>query len=519
MAIQNLVIGTADAGGGDTPFAAFTKIQANFAQTLNQGVSPSNGLYPTGSLFQIPGLFNQDVPPIEFFHYGKLGSPVGTELDRTLLPKGIVAINLSMNIVNNWQWDNVQGRAEPFDIDFPMVAIENGGEGVICHYTPPGGIPATSFHEITRFGGGVDGLSGVNPYTTYVPFSQFKTCIYACYSSSTTPPAGTDEAWWGGTGNTLGGLLNPLLWLRSEETKGTDFEFAAFEQNSSNNSPSALYFKKSRGTNQTKTAISSGDSAGRIGWKAYDGDEYHITAFMDAVAAATATNNVAPLDIRFFTSPNTTANFVERLRITNNGSVRSSVPIRGSLSTISGIPSYTAATSLDPTPVATEYANFNAVSTANGGLNIVGLTNTTAGAFPMVIRGIHGSASPTTPSVRIAASKTNGTTNFTDIAATEIAFQVANNATVLTETLGNGNTGFGVVTPTAKVQVRGANNAVSLLVEDDAGNDILSVGESGGALVIGFFGVTPAIRQVVATGSTADQIITALQNLGLFSQT
>ena len=36
---------------------------------------------------------------------------------------------------------------------------------------------------------------------------------------------------------------------------------------------------------------------------------------------------------------------------------------------------------------------------------------------------------------------------------------------------------------------------------------------------IGFFGVTAVARQVVPTGSTTDQVITALQNLGLFSQT
>lgn len=79
--------------------------------------------------------------------------------------------------------------------------------------------------------------------------------------------------------------------------------------------------------------------------------------------------------------------------------------------------------------------------------------------------------------------------------------------------------GFGTLTPTARLNVVGANNAVALLVEDDAGNDILSVGESGGAHVVGFFGVTPAARQVVPTGSSTDTVITALQNLGLFSQT
>lgn len=430
---------------------ATDKLNPNFAQTLNKGTSPANGLHIGGSLYQIPGFFNQDVPPIEFFHYGKYGSPTGTELDRTQLPKGFVAINLSLNMVNNWQWDNVQERAEPYDTDFPMIAIENGGEGVLCHYTAPGGIPATAFHEITRFGGGVDGLSGIDPYTTYVPFNQFKACIYAQYSSTTTPDAGTVLPWWGGTGNTLSGALNPLLWLRSEETKGTDFEFAAFEQNSSNNSPAALYFKKSRGTNQTKTAASSGDGVGRLGWKVYDGDEYHINAFIDCATPATATNNVAPLDMRFFTSATTVAGITEKLRITSDGKIMSLVPYRVSLSTVSGIPAYTAATSLAPTPGITEHGHLGVVSTTAGGFNIVGLTNTTASTIPLVLRGVSGSASPTGSSVRVAASKTNGSTNFTDIAATEIAFQVANNATVIVEVLGSGCTGFGATTPTAFV--------------------------------------------------------------------
>ena len=35
---------------------------------------------------------------------------------------------------------------------------------------------------------------------------------------------------------------------------------------------------------------------------------------------------------------------------------------------------------------------------------------------------------------------------------------------------------------------------------------------------IGFHGVTPIVRAVLATGSSNDQIITALQNLGLVKQ-
>lgn len=45
----------------------------------------------------------------------------------------------------------------------------------------------------------------------------------------------------------------------------------------------------------------------------------------------------------------------------------------------------------------------------------------------------------------------------------------------------------------------------------------VSVAASGGTLA--FYGVTPVSRQVVATGSTTDQVISALQSVGLFSQT
>lgn len=441
----------------DTLDAGRVKINANFVQTLNKGVSPANGLYVGGSLPYLPGHFNQDVPPIEFFHYGKFGSPVGTELDRTQLPKGFVAFGASLSIVNNWQWDNGQTRAEPYDTDFPMITIENGGEGVLCHYTAPGGLPSTHFHEITRFGGGVDGLSGVDPYTTYVPFNQFKACIYACYSSSTTPPAGTDEAWWGGTGNTLGGILNPLLWLRSEETKGTDFEFAAFEQNSSNNSPSALYFKKSRGTNQTKTAISSGDVVGRVGWKGYDGDEYHITAFIDAVAAATATNNTVPLDIRFYTA--SASSTTEKFRITNDGVIKTFVCFRNDLTTVTGIPNYSAFASFIPTTSGSTSLDMRPLSLTNGGMLITGLTNVTASGIALLFQGLQGHTAPTAASIVFKACKHNGTTSVADLAAAEIVAQFRNNATTLIEILGSGCAGFGATTPTALVHCGASSTA------------------------------------------------------------
>jgi hypothetical protein len=60
MAQQNLTIGTANAGAGDTPFAAFTKVQANFTDLYTR-TSPSR----TGSAltFDLPAIYNTSGTP------------------------------------------------------------------------------------------------------------------------------------------------------------------------------------------------------------------------------------------------------------------------------------------------------------------------------------------------------------------------------------------------------------------------------------------------------------------------
>lgn len=74
----------------------------------------------------------------------------------------------------------------------------------------------------------------------------------------------------------------------------------------------------------------------------------------------------------------------------------------------------------------------------------------------------------------------------------------------------SGLSGFGIATPTARLQTRGLNNAVAFLAEDDAGNSIASFGESGGARVIGFFGATPVVQQTMGA-ATAGAAYTATE--------
>jgi hypothetical protein len=434
------------------------KMNANFTDmystTLRKGTSPSNGIYPTNSLYQVPGLFNQDVPPIEFFHYGKFGSPAGVELDRTQLPKGFVAFGLSMNIVNNWQWDNVQERAEPYDTDFPMITIENGGEGVLTHYTIPGGMPSTHFHEITRFGGGVDGLSGVNPLTTYIPFNQFKTTIYAQWRASTTISPATTEAWWGGTDNALGGVINPLLWLNTEETKGSGYslnELARFSAYSTG-VDARINFEVSGGSFQTKTAVATNSTTGRIGSNVYDGNSFENTAAIDFLTRGTVSDGNIGQSIRLSTSATNTAGLTTRIEVTNDGLLKTFIPWQTDHAGIT-IPSYSAV-GYSPALSTTTALRSSALSTTTGGWAMQAFTSTSGTASAVLIRGVQGSTSPTVANTIFTATKHNGTTNFTDIGATEIGFHFRNNATNLIEILGSGRAGFGVTTPTANIHIK-----------------------------------------------------------------
>lgn len=431
------------------------KIVSNFAQTLNSIVSPSAGLYPAQSLHAIPPM-NSGTTAFEFLNYGKMAAQ--TDTDRLALPKGLAIVNWSVNLVNNWVWDEAQQRSEPFDTDFPMIDLELGGEGVLCHYTAPGEVsPAVAFHEINRFGGSVDGLSGVSPYTVHVPFNQFKACIYAAYSATTTPDAGTELPWWGGSNNVLESVLNPLLWLNTEETKGSGYnvnELARFSTYDASAYP-VINFEKSNGSYDTKTIVITNSSMGQIGSNVYDGAAFQRTAQINFVTRGTMSSGNVGQSIVFQTSATNTAGISTRMDITHDGLVKMyTSDVRGLWSAVTGVPSYSAATSFSPTTDGNTIYSLMKTSTSSGGVNFSGFTNVTAAGIPMLIAGIHGHTAPTAPAVIIAARKHNGTTNFADLAATEIVCQFRNNGTPINEVLANGNWGFGgITTPGALVHI------------------------------------------------------------------
>lgn len=308
--------------------AASDKLIVPYSLVVGKRSSGSDSLYPNQPLDSIP-VINAGTTPIQFLSYGKVTGTPSNSLNDALLtvPKGFVAINWSLNMVQNWTWDEVQQRAEPYDTSRPMLTLELGGEGILCHYTVPGGLPSTHFHEITRFGGGVDGMTGILPYTTFIPFAQFKTTIFAKYSSSTTPPSDSSEAWWGGSGNSVNSVLNPLVWLHSEEQKGTsgsfnDNEYLRMEMNAAGSATfPAMYFYKSQGSYNSKTAAATNAITGTIACNIYDGSTYQRTARIAFSSGGTVSSGNAGQNIVFQTSNTNTAGISNRYRISQTGSL------------------------------------------------------------------------------------------------------------------------------------------------------------------------------------------------------
>lgn len=76
-------------------------------------------------------------------------------------------------------------------------------------------------------------------------------------------------------------------------------------------------------------------------------------------------------------------------------------------------------------------------NTTTGGLTIDGVSN--ANAIGLILRGIQGSASPTTPALAVRAYKSDGATGFAALAASETMFEVQNNTTARFTVQGTGN--------------------------------------------------------------------------------
>lgn len=485
-------------------------INDNFAQTLNQAASE---IFPAQVAWVAPpiSVVGNGQENLEFLNLGNL---IGNTEDRNLVPGGVYRAIGSIIMSRNSIWSVANSRWEyalSTASGYGAAWVEIGGEGVNFMAAPVGTHPYQAAAAGMNFSIRGGGLRSVTGYTTgYV--NQTMAPMAGVYES-----AASGLAQWADTGGT-----QPIFHALSEEAKGSGGSLGEFYRAESHGSSYGAYaFRNSNGTYGSPSNVSSNKVLGSVYSVAYGG-AYRRTAEINFMSRGTVSGSAVGQSILLRTSPDTDANLADRFEVTYDGLLKAqTVALRYNNSALSTIPVYSSFAGFSPVNENSTYGQVQHLSTSTGGISFYGLstTSTAATAIALGFIGALGATAPTAPAILFSGRKNNGSNTLGDLAATEIMAHFRNNATTHIEILGNGKTGFGVTGPTAKLQVRGINNEVSLLVEDDAGNDILSVGESGGARVIGFFGVTPVIRQVVATGSTADQIITALQNLGLFSQT
>lgn len=424
-----------------TPTAPTATLGTNTIQIATTAFVNANAFGRTTSLVYPDGLSYKTTPNLtlgsgsqdfEFVNIGNTG--ITDNIGNNVM--AFVGINGRPLFVRNMEWDQVNQKwltPDKTASSYGSACLELGGEAVIAHATPAGVDFTDVPHEITlASANGTDGEPNNKVSSGY--FFQSKAPIYARFNSTAYNPTSTANSWNDVTG------AHPLLWMSSQEGKGTDNELARFELNGGTGAGTypGVYFAKSRGTLGTKNVVVTNELSSRIGYKAWDGDEYHITAAIETVTRGTMGNNNVGQEIRFATSPTTTANLATRFVITQDGAAKSYVPYRHEVAAITTIPDYTG-NGYSPALGSGTVFQFQPVSTTTGGAMLQGFTTPTNTAIPFWIRGIHGHTTPTAPSIVLQALKHNGTTNFTAIGATEQALAIRNNTTDLITVSGNGS--------------------------------------------------------------------------------
>jgi hypothetical protein len=109
--------------------------------------------------------------------------------------------------------------------------------------------------------------------------------------------------------------------LQVEGTAATDSS-VQIVRNSNDVNPPYINFGKTRGSVGGVTAVADGDILGEISWGGADGgDLNNVSATIQGVAEATATNNDTPGRLVFKTTASGAGASTERMRITEHGSV------------------------------------------------------------------------------------------------------------------------------------------------------------------------------------------------------
>lgn len=415
-------------------------------------------IYPTRQSYQMSPIFTLGIGSkvLEYLNIGNNRNPPTGETDSIALNNlGLVAINGRPLLVRNVQWDSTNHKwITPIKgaTGYGSGMLELGGEALILHATPPGVNFDDVPHEILLASSmGTDGQSGQQVTTGY--YTQTKAPIFARYSEA--PYTGSTNNTWNfvtGVSDTI-----PVLWISTSQGKSTDNELGRFESNASDaNVFPAMYFAKSRGTLAARTIIGANELTGRIGFKAFDGTNYEITAAIEGIVRTVGNNNMGQ-SIGFSTSPTITGLLRRRLELTADSVAKFNNTFIDYLPTamtaLPNISSFGFTPDISSTNTA---ARMQQVTSANGGLLWQGFTANTATATALILRGAQGSNSPTVANTIFQVYKWNASTNLTTLANTEIGWKFRNGgSTDVITIMGNGDMSIGsaVTTPTAKLEL------------------------------------------------------------------
>jgi hypothetical protein len=303
---------------GESGVSVRTKLNENFTEVyLSRWEYEASTIYSSVNAYKV---FQELVGPtandkaIEILNLGYTGHGSGDDIHQNTT--GLVRINGRIDLVRNMRWNNSTAEWEtPLQgaTAYGSACVEVGGEACILHATPAGVNFSDVPHEILLAkASGTDGETNNTVSSGY--YVQAKGTIYARFNSTAYDQAATNNCW-----NQTSGV-QPLMWLSTAEAKNTINELALFEANADSSAAwPAVYFGKSRGNLASKTVAVTAEISGRIGWKVYDGDEYHITAAIEGATESTMANNSVPQALVFKTSASNTASLAERMRITKDG--------------------------------------------------------------------------------------------------------------------------------------------------------------------------------------------------------
>lgn len=355
-----------------------------------------------------------------------------------------------------------------------------------------------------------------------------------------------------------------------------------------------INFRRARNTTASPAAVQSGDVLGGLFFAGY----HSSSAFGSNVVAIRAeaqenfTSTAQGTAITFFTTPTASTSRVERLRITEvgqtaatklssastpdfsfvgdtntgiyssgadtldfatGGSQRMTIASTGNVGiggtawssarlnifdnqfVISDSAVAHGLTVQAPTTTIFKITNNNNFGNANGGALIDAFGGASATSTAMYLRGIIGSASPTTAyAINFDGAKKN-TTNVQTIADAELMFGWSNNGTIKMKMMGSGNLGLGVTTPTAaiasgnKILDIGGASTPALTLHSSASAQECSIASGGNGLFIDVAGHATALgnNEIVfrntstnsSTSITERMRINYLGNVGIGTST